>query len=99
LTNHQTNHKLQSISETDFPTFFGPKESIIPQPTIADVAATANVSKSTVSRVLNGTAEYMREETRGPHQWPHELACLSFVASRKTGGPILCSMPWAAKLK
>lgn len=34
------------------------------QTTITDVANTAGVSKSTVSRVLNGTAEYMREDTR-----------------------------------
>ena len=34
------------------------------RPTIADVAETAGVSKSTVSRVLSGSAEYMRDETR-----------------------------------
>ena len=32
--------------------------------TIADVAQLAGVSKSTVSRVLSGNAEYMRDETR-----------------------------------
>lgn len=34
------------------------------RPTIADVAQQAGVSKATVSRVLSGRAEYMREETR-----------------------------------
>ena len=34
------------------------------RPTIADVAETAGVSKSTVSRVLSGNAEYMRAQTR-----------------------------------
>jgi LacI family transcriptional regulator len=34
------------------------------RPTIADVARAARVSKSTVSRVLNGRTNYMREETR-----------------------------------
>ena len=34
------------------------------RPTIADVAQAANVSKSTVSRVLSGNAEYMRSQTR-----------------------------------
>ena len=34
------------------------------RPTIADVAKTAGVSKSTVSRVLSGNAEYMRDATR-----------------------------------
>ena len=34
------------------------------RPTIADVAQAAGVSKSTVSRVLMGNLEYMREETR-----------------------------------
>ena len=34
------------------------------RPTIADVANAAGVSKSTVSRVLSGNAEYMRQKTR-----------------------------------
>lgn len=34
------------------------------RPTIADVAQQAGVSKATVSRVLSGNAEYMRDETR-----------------------------------
>ena len=34
------------------------------RPTIADVAQQAGVSKATVSRVLSGRAEYMRESTR-----------------------------------
>jgi LacI family transcriptional regulator len=34
------------------------------RPTIADVAQTAGVSKSTVSRVLSGSADYMRPDTQ-----------------------------------
>lgn len=36
----------------------------MPRPTIQDVAKTAHVSKSTVSRVLSGNYEYMRADTR-----------------------------------
>ncbi len=36
----------------------------MPRPTIQDVAKTAQVSKSTVSRVLSGNYEYMRADTR-----------------------------------
>ncbi len=36
----------------------------MPRPTIADVARKAKVSKSTVSRVLSGKPDYMREATR-----------------------------------
>jgi LacI family transcriptional regulator len=36
----------------------------VPRTTIADVAREAGVSKSTVSRVLTGKTDYMREETR-----------------------------------
>jgi len=50
------------------------------RPTIEDVARTAQVSKSTVSRVLNDSSEYMREQTRS-----HVLAVIRDLGYRPSG--------------
>ncbi len=50
------------------------------RPTIADVAHAAQVSKSTVSRVLNDSTEYMRAETRD-----HVLAVIRELGYRPNG--------------
>lgn len=51
----------------------------MPRPTIADVARTAKVSKSTVSRVLSGKPDYMREATRSRVE--HAISKLNYRPS------------------